>query len=479
MTTVRSLLVAVLVMVLSACSFSVYDLPLPGGADTGDDPITVKVTFPDALDLVPQSTVKVNDVSVGMVKKVELVDNQAEITIELRKDVNLPANALAAIRQTSLLGEKFVSLSAPSDPVPARLADGDRIGVERTNRNPEVEEVLAALSLVLNGGGVAQLKTISSELNKALEGREGAAKSVLTQLRDFMAELDDNKDGIVTAIEKLNDLSVSANAQTETINLTLDELPAALSSIDQQRADLVKMLEALSELGKTGTRVIRASKSATIDALTQLQPVLTGLAESGDSFAEAFHVFLTYPFVDDAVGRDPQVARNLHMGDFVNLAIKLDVRLLDTSGEGALPPLLPSGLEPGDVVNDVLTCLGAAGLGNAACKKVLEKPAQLLQLLSLCAQDENHGKLVCGVLSPLLNPSAGGGLLAMGREASSGAGAGEDAKNNTATENPLAAVLGSLGLGRAGNPELSVTLGDLSETLDPTLVGLLLRGVAQ
>ena len=32
-------------------------------------------------------------------------------------------------------------------------------------RAAEVEEVLGALSMLLNGGGVAQIKTISTELN--------------------------------------------------------------------------------------------------------------------------------------------------------------------------------------------------------------------------------------------------------------------------------------------------------------------------
>ena len=73
--------------------------------------------------------------------------------------------------------------------------------------------------------------------------------------------------------------------------------------------------------------MIRASKTATIDALTQLQPVLSNLAKTGDDFAKSFNVFLTYPFVDEVVGRDPQVARKLHMGDYTNLSIKLDVDL--------------------------------------------------------------------------------------------------------------------------------------------------------
>lgn len=465
-------LLIALVLALTSCGFDVYKLPLPGGADVGSDPMKVKVTFPDVLDLVPQSTVKVNDITVGKVSDVKLVGYQAEVELTLRNDVDLPDNAEAEIRQTSLLGEKFVALNAPADPTEGKLGDGDRIGVKRTNRNPEVEEVLSALSLVLNGGGVAQLKVISAELNKALAGREGSARSVLTQLDTFMGELDTNKQNIVTAIERLNELSKSANKQRETINAALDELPEALESLDSQRGDLVKMLEALSKLGNTGTRVIKASKTATIDALTQLQPVLTQLAATGDSFAEAFHVFLTYPFVDEAVGRDPEMAKSLHMGDFVNLSIKLDVRLLDNSGTGLLPPLLPSEIDPTEIVNDVLTCLSASSLSAAACQRVLAVPGNLLQLLSLCAQDKNQDKLVCGLLAPILRPGQSGGLLPLSSQRSGDA----DAPKVDASVKEL---LGTLGLGRAGRPELKVKLGELGAVYDPTLAGLMLRGVAQ
>ena len=85
--------------------------------------------------------------------------------------------------------------------------------------------------------------------------------------------------------------------------------------------------------------MIKASKRATIDSLRQLQPVLNQLAASGDDFVKAFNVFLTYPFVDEVVGRDPQVARNLHMGDYTNLSITLDIDL--TQGLPT-PPGIPN-----------------------------------------------------------------------------------------------------------------------------------------
>ncbi len=342
-------------LLLSGCDFSVYDLPLPGGADLGRDPIEVTVRFRDVLDLVPQSAVKVDDISVGRVEDVTLDGWTAEVTLLLRRDVALPDNAEATIRQTSLLGEKFVSLAPPEGGPPrGTLDDGDLIDLPASGRNPEVEEVLGALSLVLNGGGVGQLKTITSEVNRALDGREGGVRSVLTQVDGLMTQLDTGKEQILTALERVDALSVSLNRRTDDLDLALDELPSALRSVDGQRRDLVRMLRALDRLSSVGTRVIRATKQGTIDSLDALAPTLTELARAGDSLPDSLQILLTYPFVDSLVGKDPTVARDLHMGDYTNLSAVLDLDLsnglpplglpgVDTPLPGvSLPPVLPS-----------------------------------------------------------------------------------------------------------------------------------------
>jgi phospholipid/cholesterol/gamma-HCH transport system substrate-binding protein len=340
MSTLRQRLRGVVVLLLGSvllagCDFDVYQLPLPGGADTGDDPMEVYVEFTDVLDLVPKSSVKVNEVTVGQVTDVDLRGYQALVTLEVRKDVDLPDNAIASIRQTSLLGEKFVSLDSPPSPTSGKLGDQDTIPVSRTGRNPEVEEVLGALSLVLNGGGVAQMKTIAKELNLALEGREDAAKSVLTQVDSLVSQLDDRKADIVNAIESVNRLAISARTHQESIDLALEELPSALDSLDRQRDDLVLMLDGLSKLSDVGVRVINATRASTISSLRALDPVLTQIAKAGDDFANGFSTFLTFPFIDESVGRDPAVANNLHMGDYVNLSVDLQLDL----GNLALPDI--------------------------------------------------------------------------------------------------------------------------------------------
>ena len=359
-------------LVLSGCEFSVYEIPLPGGANVGDNPYEVTVHFRDVLDLVPQSVVKVDDVTVGMVEEVELRGYTAQVKLTLRDDVILPANAEAEIRQTSLLGEKFVSLAPPAANASDReLQDGDVIPLERSGNNPELEEVLGALSLILNGGGVGQLKTITKEMNIIFEGRESTAKSVLRQIRTFMTQLDGSKFEVLRALENVNELSKSISANTETLDLALAEIPSALESIDSQRDDLVKMLRALADLSTTGVRVIKASKAGTIRSLNALSPILTNLGRAGDSFPRSLQVGLTFPFVDDVVGKTPQAARDLHMGDYTNLSINLQVApgdLLaaagdDQAGEGDVVCIGTLCVDPNDPTKIVDDLLGGGGGG--------------------------------------------------------------------------------------------------------------------
>ncbi len=287
-------------MVLTGCDFSVYSLPLPGGAKIKGPSYTVTVEFADVLDLVPKSTVKVDDVTVGTVEKVWLDGYVAKVRIKLPKSLELPDNERATIRQTSLLGEKFVSLSAPagSEQPRGKLDNGEIIPLSRTTSNVEVEEVLSALSLLLNGGGVAQLQIITQELNKALTGNEPAIRSVLTQLNTFVGTLDQNKERIVTAIAAVDALAKKLNAQKATLATAIDSLPKSIATLDKQRAALVKTLQALATLGNTATRVITASQKDLVANLQSLYPILTKLAEAGENLPKALELLFTYPFPD-------------------------------------------------------------------------------------------------------------------------------------------------------------------------------------
>ncbi|MFC4470068.1 MCE family protein [Streptomyces xiangluensis] len=322
-------------VLLSGCEFNGwYDVQLPGGAAADGHAYHVTVEFRDVLDLVPQSAVKVNNVTVGAVEKVELAGWHARVRLRVADSVKLPGNAVAELRQTSMLGEKYVALSAPPDTDPVgRLGDGDRIPLSRSGRNPEIEEVLSALSALLNGGGVAQLKTITVELNKALAGRENRVKSLLKELNTFLGGLDEQRKDIVRALTGIDRLAKRLGTEKKTIARAVDTMPPALKVLADQRRDLTKMLTALSKLGKTGTKVVNASRDDTVANLKQLRPILQQLNKAGDDLPNSLELLTTYPF--------PRNAADAVKGDYVNLKITADLdlsgiygNLTDEPGEG-------------------------------------------------------------------------------------------------------------------------------------------------
>ena len=332
---VTAALVAGSVVTASGCQ-GAFDLPLPGGAAAGGDVYRVTAEFADVLDLVPQSSVKVDQVTVGAVERIELNGWTARVTLRLPKTVRLPDNATAELKQTSLLGEKYVELAPPSAQAPTgRLGEGDNIPLDRSSRNPEVEEVLSALSLLLNGGGVAQLKTIETELGNALRGNEKEIKDLLVQLDTFVGGLEGQKSEIVRAIEGIDRLSARLAAQKDEIATALETIPGGLKVLADQRRQLVDMLQALSRLGAVGTEVIRASKADTRASLEALRPILAELHRAGDDLPASMQLLLTYPFSDGVL---PAMK-----GDYTNLHVTADLDLRTLGGNLGVPTPPPGG----------------------------------------------------------------------------------------------------------------------------------------
>ncbi|MFC7449168.1 MCE family protein [Rhodococcus daqingensis] len=308
--------------VVGCGSKGIYGIPLPGGADLGSDPMHLTVEFDDVLDLVPQSTVKVDGVPVGRVQSIDVPNDGWTAAVEVVVDstVDLPANALASVQQTSLLGEKFIELKAP--PVnadAARLTDGSTIPVDRTRHATDIEQVLGALSLLLNGGGVAQLQPIIHELTVALDGRESKARGLLEQANTLIDGLNKQRDDITRALDGLDTLTGRVNEQTDQIGKILEEIPPAVQVLNEQRPQFIQMLTQLDRLGQVGTDVLVQSKDNLIADLRALRPTLQALADSSEDLVTVLPLIPTFPFPDGA-------EKVIH-GNSMNLFLSLDMQL--------------------------------------------------------------------------------------------------------------------------------------------------------
>ncbi|MEP6799147.1 MAG: MCE family protein [Lapillicoccus sp.] len=311
---IAALLVGLTTTTLGGCALSggLYDLPLPGGPAIGSNGYEVTAEFTDALDLVPQAAVKSGNVPVGKVTKIALrADGRAAVvTLLVNGDVLLPANATARIQQSSLLGEKYVSLDRPLLAPTGSLRAVGRIGIEGTSESVDAERVLGAMSLLLNGGGIAQMQDISRELAHVSVGREGEIRAFLTNVDSFVTTLNTRKESITNALDSLNRLSLTLKANEGQLTTALDQLPPGLAVLAEQRTQLVAMLKALDSLSSVTVDTLDKSQADMVADLRRLDPILTQLAASGQALPDALQILFTFPFPDSVLGAIK--------GDYVN-----------------------------------------------------------------------------------------------------------------------------------------------------------------
>lgn len=325
-------------MVLAGCGTQgVYSIPLPGGADTGSDPLKISADFADVVDLVPQSSVKFNGVTVGKVTSIGLAPDgwSARLDMQVRSDVELPANTRALVQQTNLLGEKYIELEGPETEAPqGRLRSGDVISLDHTDRSAEIEEVFGALSMLLNGGGIAQLQPIVTELNAALGGREPRVRQLFEDFTSLVAGLDEQRADIVAMFDSLGVLSGTVARQRDQIGLALEELPEGIEILADQSDDFTAMLGQLDRLGEVGADVINQTRDDIIADLRALQPTVRALADSSDALIGALPILPTFPVPDEIL---PAIK-----GGYGNVWLVLDLRLgqqLEALGVGQPDPV--------------------------------------------------------------------------------------------------------------------------------------------
>jgi len=322
-------LALLLVAGLSACSDwrGVNSLPLPGTEGKGPGAYTIQAQLPDVDNIERNSRVRVGDVTVGNVTKIERQGWHALVTMSINGDVVLPANATATVGQTSLLGSLHIELNPPTDSQPeGRLKDGALIPLSSGGAYPSTEQALASVSLVLNGGGLGNIQDITQALSTAFNNREEDLRSLITQLDTFIANLNAQTGDIIAASESLDSLVGQIAEQKPVVDKALKTLPDALAVLNEQRGNLVEALDQLGKFSALAADSVNQSKEALVKNLQNLGPVLESLANAGPALTRSLDFFLTFPFPK------PTLTKWLR-GDYANLTAVIDLTLsrLDAS----------------------------------------------------------------------------------------------------------------------------------------------------
>jgi virulence factor Mce-like protein len=306
-------------LALAGCGFrGVNSLPLPGTVGSGSDASVYHLQFANIGTLESNSPVLIDDVVVGSVRKMTFANWHIDVDVSVRPDVVVPANAVASVGQTSLLGSMHVALDPPLGQSPrGRLQPGATIGVGDTATYPSTEQTLSSLSSVVTGGGLGQIGDIIHNFTAALSGRQGDVRELLTRLDTFVGTLDRQREDIIASITALDRLAVTLADQTGVISDALKRIPPALDVLIRERPRITTALDRLRVFSNTATALVNDTQADLVRNLQNLEPTIKALADVGDDLDTALAFTTVFPFGQNLIDRGVR-------GDYINFFGELD-----------------------------------------------------------------------------------------------------------------------------------------------------------
>ena len=304
----------------SGCAFQgVNSLPLPGAKGRSADANIYHVEIENVATLEPNSPVMIDDVVVGSVRAMRVQDWHAVVDVSVQPGVKVPANVVASIGQTSLLGSMHLALNPPIGEEPqGTLASGTTIPLDNASTYPTTEGTLSALAAVVNGGGLGQVGDVIHNLSGALDGREGEVRELLTRLDRFVGTLDAQRDSLVSSVHSLNRLASTFAAQRDDITRALERIPPAIDVLVAERPRLTTALQKLGTFSDTATQFVNDSQDDLVRNLKNLEPAIKAFADIGPDLNSVLEYAAHFPFTQSFIDRAIR-------GDYYNLFAIIDL----------------------------------------------------------------------------------------------------------------------------------------------------------
>jgi phospholipid/cholesterol/gamma-HCH transport system substrate-binding protein len=314
---------------LAGCSVGLEDLPAPSGTHGATYGVTA--VFTDVENLTLGAKVKLGGVVIGEVRSIKTRNYQALVGMRLEQKFPLGRDAQFQIRFTTPLGEDFVSITTAGSPARGRLRAGAEIPLQNTRTAPGIEDTFAAVSTLLNGGGLDKLRIIARELDATFKGRTSAARHALINLHRVIANLDTHKDDIDRTLDAFGELSATLNRSIGVVNQALDLFPDTLRTLAQDTARIRGLLARVSALGTTVQSLLQRGQNAMLADFDNLRPTLDSLRARQDELLPTFRALI----------RLGKSIRRAAPGDYLNISATIQFLL-------NAPPAHP---KPGGVVH--------------------------------------------------------------------------------------------------------------------------------
>lgn len=252
-----------------------------GGGSSGT--ITASAVFSDVSDLVAGAPVQYANITVGSVKSITLQGDRAEVLLTIDKSADVPADVTAQLRQTTILGEHYVSLVGPTQATgaptthAAMLADGARI--THTEFVPGIQQLVQSGAEVFGAVNAAQLAQIIDNGAQGFGGQSNALKQLIGDFNTVLAGYATRSSEIQSVIDNLNQFNgtLAPNAQADA--QAVSNLAQTTTVLAQESDQFVQLLQSLNDLAVQGHSLLDSGLKQSEDQINALAAVADQLAQ--------------------------------------------------------------------------------------------------------------------------------------------------------------------------------------------------------
>jgi phospholipid/cholesterol/gamma-HCH transport system substrate-binding protein len=269
--------------IFGALAVGALSLGLSGCVGGPGGTITTSAVFSDAGTLALGAPVKLADVPVGDVTAITLDGDEAKVTMSIERQADVPANVVAKVDRTTILGERYVDLTVPRHPT-GRLGD-DQV-IRRTSVVPTVEQVVGAGSEVFGAISASDLAEIVNAGGQGLSGEAAALHQFLDDTSAVAAGYASRTAQIQTVIESLDRLGSALAPTSGPDAQAITNLSNTVKVLAANSARFEQLLQSLDAVSTQGASIISSEYPQIVDQLDALWAVSNQLALHQQSLAE-------------------------------------------------------------------------------------------------------------------------------------------------------------------------------------------------
>jgi phospholipid/cholesterol/gamma-HCH transport system substrate-binding protein len=243
-------------------------------ACSGAESIEATAAFDDVGDMATGAPVTLADIRVGKVSAIRLEGTEAVVTLELDPEARIPADVIARVRRTSVLGERIVDLVVPegSQDGDELLADG--ADISETEVRSDLEDLVDEGSEVLGAVSASDLAVMIDQGGRGFGGRGEELRSILNSYTEIVGAYAERGEMLKDLISNLDQFNATVASEAESHRRAVRNTARSIEVLSEESAELEQAIVSLNRLAVGGEDILNEHLDEMQNFFSQTRTIL-------------------------------------------------------------------------------------------------------------------------------------------------------------------------------------------------------------